>query len=414
MKRATAKEDFLGAEGYEDAAGFNGRPETAERHAGPVGVASRVSPISRESLNSGAPRAVTEGFKAMPTNQYAGVSFGLLPEPEGRRGSFITAAVINLLILGVVFSIGMMAKKVITHKFQQTELIFPTMPPPPPKIKVQPPPKLPEPPKPPKIEVKMEQPKINLPKIDPKPALKQIQMEAKLEQPQLKAAKPAIILAPQPKAALTAAAPAVTPQEHPSTQQVHFGDLQGVTPNPNASKPATVAAIGNPYGGNQGPAVAPRGVVGSTGIGNGTKSGSNAGTVGKVASAGIPGGTGTAASGYPSGKVGSAGIPTQMAAVAAPQTVAATPASTSLQVISKPPVQYTSEARALKVQGDVILRVTFTAAGHVIVDGVVRGLGHGLDEEARRVAEQIRFRPATKNGQAVDLTTNITITFQLA
>ena len=69
---------------------------------------------------------------------------------------------------------------------------------------------------------------------------------------------------------------------------------------------------------------------------------------------------------------------------------------------------------ALRVQGDVILRVTFTASGRVQVDGVVHGLGHGLDEEARRVAQQIRFRPATRNGQAVDLTTNITITFQLA
>jgi TonB family protein len=37
-----------------------------------------------------------------------------------------------------------------------------------------------------------------------------------------------------------------------------------------------------------------------------------------------------------------------------------------------------------------------------------------LDDEARRVAEQIRFRPATRNGQAVDKSTTITITFQLA
>jgi TonB family protein len=77
-------------------------------------------------------------------------------------------------------------------------------------------------------------------------------------------------------------------------------------------------------------------------------------------------------------------------------------------------VQYTSEAKQMKVQGDVVLRVTFTASGHVVVQGLVHGLGHGLDEEARRVAAQIRFRPATRNGQAVDLTTNITISFQLA
>ena len=346
----------------------------------------------------------------MPMNSYAGrMSFGLLPEPEGRSGSFVTAAVINSMILATILYVGMMAKHVMqAHRFEQTELIFPTTPPPPPKVKVTPPPKLPEPPKP--AEVKLEAPKINLPKIE-KPALKPIEMEAKLKMPEIKMVKPAITLAPQPKAALAAAAPAVTPQAHPSTTPVHFGDLQGVTPNPNATKPATVAAIGNPYGGAQGAAVAPRGVVGSTGLGNGTAAGSNAGMAGRVASAGIP--TGTATQGAFSGKVGSAGIP-QMTAAAPTQTMKATPATTNLEVISKPPVQYTTEARALKVEGDVILRVTFTAQGHVVVDGVVHGLGHGLDEEARRVAEQIRFRPATKNGQAVDLTTNITITFQLA
>jgi TonB family protein len=94
--------------------------------------------------------------------------------------------------------------------------------------------------------------------------------------------------------------------------------------------------------------------------------------------------------------------------------ITAEPKSTNLEVLSKPTVQYTSEARQLKVQGDVILRVTFTANGQVVIRGVMHGLGYGLDEEARRVAQQIRFRPATRNGQAVDMTTNITITFQLA
>jgi TonB family protein len=134
--------------------------------------------------------------------------------------------------------------------------------------------------------------------------------------------------------------------------------------------------------------------------------------VGKVASAGIPGATSTAAHGT-QGKVASTGIPAMSAAVAAPR-MTGTPASTNLEVLSKPPVQYTAEAKQLKVQGDVILRVTFTAAGQVVIDSVVHSLGHGLDEEARRVAKLIRFRPATRNGQAVDMTTNITISFQLA
>jgi TonB family protein len=111
--------------------------------------------------------------------------------------------------------------------------------------------------------------------------------------------------------------------------------------------------------------------------------------------------------------VASAGIPS--AVTAAPvQQVAAAPVFTNLEVLSKPPVEYTPEARQLRIQGEVVLRVTFTANGQVQVQSVVHGLGHGLDEQARRVAEQIRFRPATRNGQAVDTTTNITITFQLA
>jgi TonB family protein len=340
-------------------------------------------------------------------------NFGLLPEPEGRSASFITAAFINSTILAIILIIGMTARHVlIQHQYEMTELIVPTTPPP--EIKVKPPvlPKIPPPPAPPApLKVQLDAPKIQMPK--PKPEPKQIQMEAKVALPEMKQAKPAIVLAPQPKAALAAAAmPAQTPQAHPSTAPVHLGQTFGVTPNPNASRPATIAAIGNPYGGMQGPAVAPHGVVGSTGIGNGTKSGSNAGTVGKVASAGIPGATGTSNTGS-YGKVASAGIPAATTVAAMPKAVTA-PVATTLEVLSKPPVQYTSEARQLGVQGDVVLRVTFLATGQVVVEGVIHGLGHGLDEEARRVASQIRFRPATRDGRAVDLTTNIVITFQLA
>lgn len=339
-------------------------------------------------------------------------SFGLLPEPEGRSAPFVTSATVNVILLSLAIYIGMTAKHVLQqHRFEQTELIFPTTPPPQPKFKTPSPPKLPDLPKP-KLELQMDQPKINMPKPEPKPALKPLEMEAKLNAPQIKAPKAAIVLAPQPKAALTAAMPAQDNSVKASTKAVHLGETFGVTPNPNANRPATVAAIGNPYGGMEGPAVAPHGVVGSAGIGNGLKSGSNAGLVGKVAQAGIPGGTGTT-TGYTGGKVASAGIQQQVAAVPAMQQTHQV-APTNLEVLSKPAVQYTAEARQLRVQGDVILRVTFTAAGQVVVQNVIHGLGHGLDEEARRVAQQIRFRPATRNGQAVDLTTNITITFQLA
>jgi TonB family protein len=348
----------------------------------------------------------------MPMDYTPGrTNFGPLPEPEGGTAAFVASATINASILALVLVISMTVKHVIeVHKYEFTELIAPTTPPPPPKVKVPPPPKLPPPPEPPKLQ--MEAPKIEMPK--PKPEPKPIQMEAKVALPEVKAApKPAIILAPQPKAALTAAMPAQDNKVKPSTAPVHLGETFGATPNPNATRPATIAAIGNPYGGMQGPAVAPHGVVGSTGIGNGLKSGSNAGVVGRVASAGIPGATGTGPAGS-YGKVSSAGIPAMTAAAVAIPKAVAEPVSTNLEVISKPPVQYTAEARELKVQGDVVLRVTFLASGQVVVQSVLRGLGHGLDEEARRVAQQIRFRPATRDGRPVDLTTNITITFQLA
>jgi TonB family protein len=339
------------------------------------------------------------------------MTFGLLPEPEGRSIGFITSCIVNGTILGVVLLVGMTAKQVITRHYEMTELVVPTTPPPEIKVKTPPPPKMPPPPEQPKLQLELKPKQIVMPKPVPEP--KQVQMEAKVNLPSV-APKPQVVtLAPQPKAALTAAMPAQNDKVKASTAPVHLGETFGATPNPNATRPATIAAIGNPYGGMQGPAVAPHGVVGSTGIGNGLKSGSNAGVVGKVASAGIPGATGTGpATNY--GKVGSAGISTVTQAVAAPKLVSEPVQSTSVEVLSKPPVVYTSEARQLRVQGDVVLSVTFLANGQVVVNGVIQGLGHGLDEEARRVAQQIRFRPATNNGRPVDVTTKIRITFQLA
>lgn len=347
----------------------------------------------------------------MSTNYSPGqIRFGLLPEPEGRSTSFIVSSAVNATILIICLVAGMMAKQVMQQKFEQTELIFPHDPPPPPKVKPPDPIKLTQPP--PVIhEVKMEAPKITAPRQQPKPQA--MKMEAKLAVPVIRMAKPQVIMQPQPKAAMTAAMPAQVPQAHPSTKPVHFGELFGVTPNPNAARAATVAAIGNPYGGNEGPAVAAHGVVGSAGIGNGLRRGSNSGIVGRVASAGVPGATGTGNSEH-YGRVGSAGIPAMPVAAAAARQTAAEPQSTALQVLSKPPVRYTSEARQAGVQGDVVLSVTFMADGQVVVHGIVRGLGHGLDQEAMHEAEQIKFRPATRDGRAINLTTDIIITFQLA
>jgi TonB family protein len=359
----------------------------------------------------------------MPSTPYAGrARFGLLPEPERNPASIVTSFIINGGIVALALVLGTLAHHEIqARKMESTTLTFPVSEPPEIKIKVKmpPPPKLPPPPK---VEIaKLEAPKINMPKIEPKPELKPLpQVKEAMALPKAPAAKPSIVLAPQPKAALAAAAaPALTPQAKPSTTPVHFGDMNGVTPNPNATKAATVAALGNPYGGMQGRAEAPRGVVGSTGFGNGTKTGSNAGSMGKVASAGIPGGTGTAlnggAYGGGQGKVAAAGIPGLQAAGNTPAPAVQEQAKTTPPVlISHAQPEYTSEARQLKIQGDVVLRVTITTSGQMLVQNVIHGLGHGLDEAAMRSAPTYKFQPATRNGQAVEYTTNIIIKFQTA
>jgi TonB family protein len=355
-------------------------------------------------------RAKTSTISPVPIQ----ATFGLLPEPERKPGSFITSMVINGLMLALFLYIGAMTKKTIEqHRYEETLLVIPAKKEPPkPKVKMPPPPPLEEP-RP--VDVKFEAPRINLPKPEPKPELKPIQIEAKITIPVIKDAKTKVTLGPQAKPVLAPAAmPAQDNHVKPSTKPVHYGQTFGVLPNPNAKGPATVAAIGNMYGGNQGPAVAPHGVVGSTGIGDGVKYGNNNGRPGgRVASVAVPAASNPAPTGNV-GKVAAAGISAAPTAVAPTPRTAAGPPPTELVVVSKPLPEYTSEAKQLKVQGDVILRVTFTANGQVIVQGIVHGLGHGLDEEARRVAQQIRFRPATRNGQPVDMTTNIIITFQLA
>ncbi|MBI4485996.1 MAG: TonB family protein [Acidobacteria bacterium] len=92
----------------------------------------------------------------------------------------------------------------------------------------------------------------------------------------------------------------------------------------------------------------------------------------------------------------------------------ADPVDQPVEITFKPTPVYTDEARALKVEGDVVLDVEFAASGHVRVLGVARGLGHGLDEAAMQAAAAIRFKPARAAGRSVDFRTTVHIVFRLA
>ena len=67
-------------------------------------------------------------------------------------------------------------------------------------------------------------------------------------------------------------------------------------------------------------------------------------------------------------------------------------AATPVEITYKPNPVYTDEARSLKLEGEVLLEVSFGANGTLHVNRVVRGLGHGLDEAAHRRRQQDPFQ----------------------
>ncbi|MXW36678.1 MAG: TonB family protein [Acidobacteria bacterium] len=90
------------------------------------------------------------------------------------------------------------------------------------------------------------------------------------------------------------------------------------------------------------------------------------------------------------------------------------PPDSPVEVEFKPTPEYSAEARAARIEGNVLLEVEFSAAGTVRVLRVVEGLGYGLDALAVRAAEQMRFTPAVRNGRRVDTRSVVSIVFRLA
>jgi len=357
----------------------------------------------------------------MPNDLLNRDNFGLLPEPEGRWGSFGISMVTNIIIMSLLVLLTAAIHKVEKQKYNET-LIFPQevpVPPPPkivvPKVKVFAPPQ-------PEV-VKLTPPKITVPKIQPPPEIpKPVEMKQP-DQPKLPPAPPkAVAPPPQPKVGLFSSpnpTEVANNQVKPDVKSGGFGDPIGAKTNPNSTKSALVAvgSFNSAPGTSSGAGAARKGAVSGTSFGAGVANGVPGGhDMGKVASAGFangvvggtgkPGGTGTVSTAGFSNNTG--GAPTQVAIKTSE------PAFVPPVVISEPHPEYTPEAAQLRIQGEVTLQVRFLASGQVEVLRVVNGLGHGLDEQAKRVAEQIRFKPAIKDGHPVDHTTLIHVTFQLA
>jgi TonB family protein len=348
-------------------------------------------------------------------------TFGLLPEPEGRMGSFGMSMVINVTIAALMLLLTIaQVHQVQEHRYETTQLIFPVAQPKPyvppvPKVKIIPPPPV----------VKLDQPKIELPKpLPPPPKVAEIKLPTPI-MPKMEAAPPKRVTPPpQPKVGMFKSSTPTTVANNmsaPTPKVGGFGDPQGVKPNPNATRTATIAAVGSfnaaPGVENTGAGAARQGAVKGvqfgSGVANGVPGGKDKGAVasagfsnGVIGGTGQPGSHGTVAKGsFGDNIYGSAPAP-----AARPQEPAATP----IVVLAKPLPSYTAEARQLKIEGDVTLQVRFLATGQVEVLRVITGLGHGLDEQARIAAERIRFKPATKDGRPVDEVSIIHVTFQMA
>ena len=156
------------------------------------------------------------------------------------------------------------------------------------------------------------------------------------------------------------------------------------------------------YGNGSGGARGTPGVVKSAGFGN------------SIAGPGQGGGQGGSPNG--GGVVRQAGFSNAGAVDATPQSrpTVAEPRLVPVEVVSKPNPIYTQEARDLKLEGEVLLQVVFAANGQLRVLKVQRGLGHGLDEAAIRAAQQIRYKPALRDGQPYDSVATLHVRFQLA
>ncbi len=214
---------------------------------------------------------------------------------------------------------------------------------------------------------------------------------------------------------------------------IHTGEFQGSSVRPTVNAPIQKVQTGG-FGDPNGLKPSENGKPGAklvasaagsfdmpVGPGQGNGSGGAKGIQGTVASANF--GDGVATPGRGDGRSGGQGHAVQTSGFGTQEVAQNTchvqrlesgPSSTAVEITDKPNPVYTAEARELKIQGEVLLEVLFSATGHLQVNRVVRGLGHGLDEAAVAAANKMRYKPATRSGQAVDSTAIVHVVFQLA
>ncbi len=362
----------------------------------------------------------TDAWKnSLGNNSRVPARFELLPEGEKRWDRIGASAILQLALLTFFVAlpiffperIAALRYRVTPLEWIQTEI--PVAPPPPAAPKI--------------ARVKAPEPKpIEEPKLSPKQP--HIFVQQKAFQPQVKqldVKAPEVVTTPVFEAKLNAptnqpkrpkeevkvnnlntgsAAPATVNLPVDKVQTGGFGDPNGLAGKGNPNKGTNINRLGSPA------------LPGGPGYGNGT--GGDKGVRGTVASTGFGNGIANppASGGGKRGTVQSTGFADATVATDAPKKrAAASDSPTSMvEILDKPRPQYTTEGRNQRIEGDVVLDMVFLANGSIQVDRVISGLGHGLDEAAVRAAQEMKFKPAKRDGQPVDFPARVRIEFRLA
>src|SRR5208337_859748 len=369
--------------------------------------------------------ASTEAWKQQIGSKPIPARLALLPEHKPNWGRVGASAVLQISILIFFLLVPLLypeGMKTAIHFYTSTPIAQPMTeipvappPPPPPKVKTPAPkveakPEIPvEPPKlnpqQPHIFANLATPKAVQPKVekldvkapDVKPAFEDVKIDAKENGP--KRPKEDVKLGNM----TGSAAPATVKAPVDKVQTGGFGDPNGIPGKGDPNHATNVNRFGSPA------------LPGGEGYGNGT--GGKNGIPGTVASTGFGNGTATPPTGSAKkATVVAGGFASTDTSTEAPKkkTGASGPADAAPDILEKPRPEYTAEGRSLRIEGDVRLDVVFLANGTIQINRVVSGLGHGLDEAATRAAQQIKFKPAKRQGEPVDYPAVIRIEFRLA
>jgi len=343
-------------------------------------------------------------------SQSSHLTLGLLPEPRTRWQRFVLSYGMQSLVMAFFVITAILYPEVLVlpvHDYHFISLVNtpPPVPDTPAPVKHFPAPKITEPvaPRPEAMRVPAEL----VQKKPPVPEEQAPKVTLAATKELLPDVKP-MIPRPPVKTNVFSTGSSATPTMAAAPSKVQtggFGDPNGVPNRDNNGRPITIAQAGSfdmpngpGYGNGTGGSHGARGVVASTGFGSGVATGNSTGVSG---SRGV----------VRQGAFGDADV---VASLPKTKTVAPVVNTLPVEITYKPRPVYTDEGRQLKIEGEVLLEVVFSANGQIRIVKVVRGLGHGLDESAVRAAEKIQFKPALKDGHPADFEAVLHIEFQLA